>query len=66
MTTTMTQAECLDAIIEAIGVDVTSKESAAIDRILTQFVTDTKRALIISSTAKVAEIIEQAYAGVVK
>ena len=62
----MTKEDCFNAIIDAIGVDVTSREAADIDQILTQYTTDTKCALIVASTAKVAEIIEQAYAGVIK
>lgn len=60
----MTKEMCVDAIVDAITVDLSSDEIMAIRNIVNQFECDYGRAILTASTKSFSEIIERAIAEV--
>lgn len=56
----MTKEDCINAIIEAVDVNLNGVEVAKIDNIIEQYTNDLSRAIIRASSLKVSEIIERA------
>lgn len=60
----MTKEMCVDAIVDAIMVDLSSDEITAIRNIVNQFACDYGCAIMTASTKSFSEIIERAIAEV--